>query len=194
MTSLATLAHADPVLARRWRIAVAVVAAADVVAFALLHGAGVRLELAQAGAFALAIATAVVALRGAALPRPLATLVVVVALAFPLRAGVLSLLAAHVSPLVAIVPAALAGALTLLLGLAAFAEGAQARRPGVAALLAIGYLLVLRLVYLGQVELAPQEAYYWNYAQHLDIGYLDHPPLVAWLDANLSGLSGGPSD
>jgi dolichol-phosphate mannosyltransferase len=53
------------------------------------------------------------------------------------------------------------------------------------------YLLVLRLVYLGQIELAPQEAYYWNYAQHLDIGYLDHPPLVAWLIAATSALGEG---
>ncbi|MGH7855530.1 MAG: glycosyltransferase family 39 protein, partial [Candidatus Binatia bacterium] len=22
---------------------------------------------------------------------------------------------------------------------------------------------------------------YWNYAQHLDFSYLDHPPMVAWL-------------
>ena len=29
----------------------------------------------------------------------------------------------------------------------------------------------------------PEEAYYWNYAQHLDIGYLDHPPMVGWLIA-----------
>jgi dolichol-phosphate mannosyltransferase len=39
----------------------------------------------------------------------------------------------------------------------------------------------LRLVYSGQVELLPEETYYWNYARHLDIGYLDHPPMVAWL-------------
>lgn len=26
-----------------------------------------------------------------------------------------------------------------------------------------------------------EEAYYWNYAQHLDFGYLDHPPMVALL-------------
>jgi dolichol-phosphate mannosyltransferase len=31
------------------------------------------------------------------------------------------------------------------------------------------------------VDLFPEEAYYWNYAQHLDFGYLDHPPMVAWL-------------
>ena len=44
-------------------------------------------------------------------------------------------------------------------------------------------LFVLRAVYLPWCELFPEEAYYWNYAQHLDIGYLDHPPMVAWLIA-----------
>src|SRR5450631_1713223 len=45
----------------------------------------------------------------------------------------------------------------------------------------VGYAFFLRLVYSAQVELIPEEAYYWNYSRHLDIGYLDHPPLVAWL-------------
>ena len=45
----------------------------------------------------------------------------------------------------------------------------------------VGYILVLRLVYLGLPELLQEEAYYWNYAQHLDIGYLDHPPMVGWI-------------
>ncbi|MBW2013783.1 MAG: glycosyltransferase family 39 protein [Deltaproteobacteria bacterium] len=45
----------------------------------------------------------------------------------------------------------------------------------------VGYILLLRLVYLGLPELLQEEAYYWNYAQHLNIGYLDHPPMVAWL-------------
>ena len=45
----------------------------------------------------------------------------------------------------------------------------------------IGYTVLLRLVYLGLPDLLPEEAYYWNYAQHLDLGYLDHPPMVAWL-------------
>ena len=40
-------------------------------------------------------------------------------------------------------------------------------------------VLTLRLVFLGAMEVIPQEAYYWNYAQHLSPGYLDHPPLVA---------------
>ncbi len=43
------------------------------------------------------------------------------------------------------------------------------------------YLFVLRLIYIGIPDLIPEEAYYWNYAQHLDWGYLDHPPMVAWM-------------
>lgn len=45
----------------------------------------------------------------------------------------------------------------------------------------VGYTLLLRLVYLGLPDLIPEEAYYWNYAQHPSLGYLDHPPMVAWL-------------
>ncbi len=45
----------------------------------------------------------------------------------------------------------------------------------------IGHLALLRLLYLGLGDLLVEEAYYWNYAQHLDWGYLDHPPMVAWL-------------
>jgi dolichol-phosphate mannosyltransferase len=56
-----------------------------------------------------------------------------------------------------------------------------ALRWRILALGVVGYTLVLRAVYLGVPELLPEEAYYWNYAQHLDIGYLDHPPMVAWL-------------
>ena len=50
-----------------------------------------------------------------------------------------------------------------------------------AAVALIVYAFVLRLVYAGSVELMPEETYYWNYSRHLDYGYLDHPPMVAWL-------------
>jgi dolichol-phosphate mannosyltransferase len=40
---------------------------------------------------------------------------------------------------------------------------------------------LLRLIYSSRVELLPEETYYWNYSRHLDLGYLDHPPMVAWL-------------
>lgn len=57
----------------------------------------------------------------------------------------------------------------------------RAIRWRVAAIGLASYAILLRLLFLGLVDLTPQESYYWNYAQHLDIGYLDHPPLVAWL-------------
>lgn len=40
--------------------------------------------------------------------------------------------------------------------------------------------VLLRIVYIDVIPLLPEEAYYWNYAANIDIGYLDHPPLVAW--------------
>ncbi len=43
------------------------------------------------------------------------------------------------------------------------------------------YLVLLRLFYGGPFEILFEEGYYWSYAQHLDISYLDHPPMVAWL-------------
>jgi dolichol-phosphate mannosyltransferase len=43
------------------------------------------------------------------------------------------------------------------------------------------YTICLRLLYMGSAELIQEEAYYWNYAQHMDWGFLDHPPGVAVL-------------
>lgn len=47
----------------------------------------------------------------------------------------------------------------------------------------VSFTLALRIVYCSTVELLPEETYYWNwaFASHLDIGYFDHPPMVAWL-------------
>ena len=47
--------------------------------------------------------------------------------------------------------------------------------------LLVGYSLLLHLLYQGNVSLLQEEAYYWNYAQHLSTGYLDHPPVIALL-------------
>ncbi len=41
--------------------------------------------------------------------------------------------------------------------------------------------LFMRFISIGTTTLIPEEAYYWNYTNHLDFGYLDHPPMVAWL-------------
>jgi len=41
--------------------------------------------------------------------------------------------------------------------------------------------LALRLIYNSLRELVPDEAYYWVWSRHLVAGYLDHPPMVAWV-------------
>ena len=53
----------------------------------------------------------------------------------------------------------------------------------VASVAVVCYAVLLRLIYMRTINLIPEEAYYWNYAQHLDYGYLDHPPMTAWLIA-----------
>ena len=40
---------------------------------------------------------------------------------------------------------------------------------------------IFRLIYINLLNLAPQEAYYWNYSRHLSLSYLDHPPILAYL-------------
>ncbi|PJD95300.1 MAG: hypothetical protein CK426_07335 [Legionella sp.] len=40
---------------------------------------------------------------------------------------------------------------------------------------------ILHFLYMHHANLLVEEAYYWNYAQHLDWGYIDHPPMVALL-------------
>ena len=56
-----------------------------------------------------------------------------------------------------------------------------ATRWRLAAVAIAAYAVALRIVYQGAIDLMPQEAYYWTYAQHPALGYLDHPPMVAWL-------------
>ena len=50
--------------------------------------------------------------------------------------------------------------------------------------------MLLRLIYIGAAQLIPDEAYYWNYAQHMDLSFFDHPPMVAWLIWLGTGLFG----
>jgi 4-amino-4-deoxy-L-arabinose transferase-like glycosyltransferase len=52
------------------------------------------------------------------------------------------------------------------------------------ALAALLALTLLRLVLAAVLPLAPDEAYYFLWAQHLQPGYFDHPPMVAlWIKA-----------
>ena len=45
----------------------------------------------------------------------------------------------------------------------------------------LGLTSILHLVMALSVGLIPEEAYHWNYAQHLDWSYFDHPPMVGWM-------------
>ncbi|MEP6546435.1 MAG: glycosyltransferase family 39 protein [Gammaproteobacteria bacterium] len=111
-------------------------------------------------------------------------MVAVAALALFLRGGVLGLLSSAWGwpAQISIVFAAIATLAVTAPGFALAVSSARGdARPLALVIGLVVYAVVLRLVYLGCVELLPEEAYYWNYARHLDIGYLDHPPLAAWL-------------
>ncbi len=51
----------------------------------------------------------------------------------------------------------------------------------IAAIGIVCFVTLLRLVYMSVAQLIPDEAYYWQYAQHMDLSFFDHPPMVAWL-------------
>lgn len=48
-------------------------------------------------------------------------------------------------------------------------------------LIIITLSLLLHVFCMTTSDLLVEEAYYWNYGQHLDFSYLDHPPMVALL-------------
>ncbi len=111
------------------------------------------------------------------------------ALALLLRGGVLALSVDvwGIPPEFAIIPAIIAAAVINYLGAAfyVFPDEKNISSPDlrwrVAAIGLILFCVLLRLVYLSVAQLIPDEAYYWQYAQHIDLSYYDHPPLVAWL-------------
>jgi 4-amino-4-deoxy-L-arabinose transferase-like glycosyltransferase len=49
---------------------------------------------------------------------------------------------------------------------------------------------LIRLIYNALRELVPDEAYYWVWSRHLATGYLDHPPMIAWMIALTGRLAG----
>jgi dolichol-phosphate mannosyltransferase len=106
-----------------------------------------------------------------------------------MRGGVLALLVYdwHLSPSLAIFPAIAATAVISYLGSAFYVFPGKQNPPSadvrwrVASLGIVAFAVLLRLIYLGQAQLIPDEAYYWNYAQHMELSFYDHPPMVAWL-------------
>lgn len=54
-------------------------------------------------------------------------------------------------------------------------------------------ITILRLVMAASVPLSPDEAYYFLWSEHLQPGYFDHPPMVAfWISAGTSLLGPTP--
>ncbi len=112
-------------------------------------------------------------------------------IALIVRGGVLaiSIKLIGISPALAIYPAILAAAAINYFAASYLVFPSKDNRSGpaisiswrVVSVFTIGFMLILRFLYLGTTELIPDETYYWNYTQFLDIGYLDHPPLLAWV-------------
>jgi dolichol-phosphate mannosyltransferase len=162
----------------------------DVAVFCALIGSGSSLRSSNIAGFAAAMAlnyllkvrSVIVAQKRTTDWRLYCRLLVVTFAALFLRGGVLALLTSigNWPAQASIVIAAIAGWTVTTLGyswlLSSREESVRALGVGI-----VAYALALRLVYAGTVELLPEEAYYWNYSRHLDIGYLDHPPMVAWL-------------
>ncbi|MGY6588237.1 MAG: glycosyltransferase family 39 protein [Wenzhouxiangella sp.] len=119
-------------------------------------------------------------------------------LALMIRGGVLVMLVEvmAVPAMLAIIPAIIITAAVNYLGSAFFVfasteSGVILRvRWHLAALGLFAYVLLLRLLYMGHLELIPDEMYYWVYSQHLALSYLDHPPLIGWLIASSTWLLG----
>lgn len=174
--------------------------ALDISLFSLLLAYGVSLGAAHAASFLLAtinnyLLNAYWTFRGETGANRVtsvtqyALFLVVAVLALCLRGGVLAALTGGWgwSPQLAILPAVAVAAAVNYFGAAWLVFPASDSRLApelkwnLITWAVVGYLLCLRLFYLGGPELLKEEAYYWTYAQHLDIGYLDHPPMVAWL-------------
>lgn len=123
---------------------------------------------------------------------------IVCLLALFLRGGVVATAteALHLSPQTAILLGVFAAAIVNYTGSAfyifpsVYSGVSRTIRWRVAALGICIYAVMLRLAFISTVNLLPEEAYYWNYAQHLDFGYLDHPPMVAWMIAAGTQLFG----
>lgn len=171
-------------------MAYAVAPLADVLVFCALIAAGTSLRSSSISAFAVGVAfnwLLTVRAGAKATKRPWRAhleLLLVALLALFLRGGALGLLTQTWDwpPQLAILFAVALGLAVTVPGYSYALSAAESRAASQSfAIGVIVYSVVLRLLYAGSVELMPEETYYWNYSQHLDLGYLDHPPMVAWL-------------
>ena len=164
----------------------------DSLIFFLVHGRGATIGTAQMAGFAAAcIVTGIINCKwtfGGKTPglSKLGGMAVVSLLALVLRGGILEDLLRLGTPAApAVVLSSLVCIALLTVGLMFYVFPEDNRSSDVRARIfclgVIVFALVLRLIYLGLPALLEEEAYYWNYAQHPAMGYLDHPPMVALL-------------
>jgi dolichol-phosphate mannosyltransferase len=172
------------------RTAVLLASLVDVLAFCALIGAGLSLRASNSFAFAADIVIAWLLQWRAMSPaeRPsqdgslYLRILMVGFMGLFLRGGALALFQRWGwPPQLSILPTVALGLAVTVPGLSYASSAVDKRAWRTLAFGLIAYSAVLRLVYAGSVELMPEEAYYWNYSRHLDFGYLDHPPMVAWL-------------
>jgi dolichol-phosphate mannosyltransferase len=172
------------------RLAILLAPLIDVIAFCALVGAGASLRASNALALTAGIVVTWAqrwwamgsAERRAQDWRLYLRILIIGFMALFLRGGALALFQRWGwPPQISIVPAVALGLTVILPGFFYAASGVGKESWRILAYGLIAYAFVLRLVYAGSVELMPEEAYYWNYSRHLDFGYLDHPPMVAWL-------------
>ena len=157
------------------------VAAIDVVLFYVLNQQAYSLALAHLASFLCASIAGLIALK--IKPKQLFTFVLIVLLTVLLRGGLLASLVSVMPVLAVMCICALFSAATLVFGYqyVQFIDANADTKWNYWCIAVLVYLTLLKLFYLGAPELIFEEAYYWNYAQHLDIGYLDHPLMVAWI-------------
>jgi dolichol-phosphate mannosyltransferase len=171
------------------RAAILLAPLVDVLAFFALTGLGASLRTGSALAFAADLSVASL-WRWRSMPAAERTslgwrfylrLLLVALMGVFLRGGALALLQRWGWPPQATIFPVVALGLAVMLPGMSFAASTAVKQPWRLAAGLIAYAFVLRLIYAGCVEMMPEETYYWSYAQHLDFGYLDHPPMVAWL-------------
>jgi dolichol-phosphate mannosyltransferase len=175
-------------------LAAAACAFVDLLLGNLLLARGLDLTVAHTAAFAGAAATALVL---SVRPSPAAgawvgwgrrslTIAAVVTLSYLLRAALVTGLAdeAGWSPEAAFLPGVVVATLVNALGVSLSLHPADRVTPFGWPAVSVGLIvcaLLMRVTFAGAIDLLPEESYYWAYTQDLDIGYLDHPPMVAWL-------------
>ncbi|WP_317536728.1 glycosyltransferase family 39 protein [Nitrosomonas sp. Is37] len=183
---------------RRFWFAGLLAAAVDAGFFLLLMHSGVGLSLAHITSFLIA-ATVNYSFLSKCLPQSshpnslrwdlFSRFWIASILALLMRGGLLALLINvwHISFALAIFPVITITAAISYLGFAFYVFPLQQKLSSPAigwretTIGIIVFIILLRLIYLGQAQLIPDEAYYWVYAQHMDLSFFDHPPMVAWL-------------